>query len=637
MRLLAWAGGVAVLLGVAFFVAVAIRRGWVDETTRIALAFAGSSALLAGGVWLHERRGRTQASMAMAGTGVSALYLTLTAATQLYGLIPTAPALAIALAIGATATALAIHWSSRAIAGLGIVGALLAPVLVEAETSDGTLVFLAVALASAVGVLVWRRWDWLAVVGFVVSAPQLLAWAFDSPARLELAIGLFLFWSLYAAAAIGYEVRLPAAPLRASSTVLLGLSALTIAAAGYAAFDEIGEETLGDLWVVALAVAHFGLGAGALRSPQISRAIGLLLVATGVTLADVAFGLIASGPVLAAGWAGSAVLFARLAKSHRKPTGLGIADDDVLRTGLGAHIALAITHALLFDAPPGQLAGDMADLPGAAAAIGSISVAALLSARLVADDDQGYRLLLDMIGLAALAYLAAIAFDGPALVAAWAVEAVTLAEIARRTRDDVALAGSGGFLGLGALHVLVLEAPPDALLYGVDDGAGATVALLSIAAACTVCARAEHDQEPRWRPALTGASGVALIYLVSVLIISAFQPDGSAAAAGLLDLDVRQQGQVLLSAFWSVTGVAALIVGLLRDRLGLRLGGFALLTIALAKVFLYDLSTLESLYRVLSFVALGLLLLAAAYAYQRMRPARTDELPDARDAKDPVR
>ena len=51
-----------------------------------------------------------------------------------------------------------------------------------------------------------------------------------------------------------------------------------------------------------------------------------------------------------------------------------------------------------------------------------------------------------------------------------------------------------------------------------------------------------------------------------------------------------------------------------------RLGGLALLTVAIAKVWTYDLAELEELARALSFVALGLLLLAGAFAYQRFKP-----------------
>ncbi len=77
---------------------------------------------------------------------------------------------------------------------------------------------------------------------------------------------------------------------------------------------------------------------------------------------------------------------------------------------------------------------------------------------------------------------------------------------------------------------------------------------------------------------------------------------------------------MLLSAFWGLCGFAALSLGLRRGLAPLRLAGFALLSLAVGKVFLVDLATLHSLYRVASFVALGLLLLGAAFAYQRARP-----------------
>jgi uncharacterized membrane protein len=53
---------------------------------------------------------------------------------------------------------------------------------------------------------------------------------------------------------------------------------------------------------------------------------------------------------------------------------------------------------------------------------------------------------------------------------------------------------------------------------------------------------------------------------------------------------------------------------------GAAVASLYLLAIAIVKVAVVDLSQLESIYRVLSPVALGLLLLIAAYAYQRLRP-----------------
>ena len=80
-----------------------------------------------------------------------------------------------------------------------------------------------------------------------------------------------------------------------------------------------------------------------------------------------------------------------------------------------------------------------------------------------------------------------------------------------------------------------------------------------------------------------------------------------------------QTSQLALSGFWSALGFAAIVAGLIRDKRVLRLGGLGILTLAVGKVFLVDLAHLESIWRVGSFLAIGLLLLAGAFAYQRVR------------------
>ena len=145
-RVLGWVGGAAVVLGVVFFLVMAANRGWIDETTRVLLAFVGSTALLGAGLYLHERQGRTQAALAAVATAIAALYVTLTAATQLYDLVDPVLALVFAGLVGAVATAIAVRWDEPVVAGIGIVGALLAPVLVDAGTDSASLAFMAVAL-----------------------------------------------------------------------------------------------------------------------------------------------------------------------------------------------------------------------------------------------------------------------------------------------------------------------------------------------------------------------------------------------------------------------------------------------------------------------------------------------------------
>ena len=84
---------------------------------------------------------------------------------------------------------------------------------------------------------------------------------------------------------------------------------------------------------------------------------------------------------------------------------------------------------------------------------------------------------------------------------------------------------------------------------------------------------------------------------------------------------------MLMSALWALTGIAALAIGLRSNRRLVRYGALGLILMATAKVFLFDLATLSSLYRVASFLALGLLLLVGAFIWQRTRPR---PLPDLR-------
>src|SRR6202012_312752 len=110
--------------------------------------------------------------------------------------------------------------------------------------------------------------------------------------------------------------------------------------------------------------------------------------------------------------------------------------------------------------------------------------------------------------------------------------------------------------------------------------------------------------------AFVGAAG--LVYLGSVVIVDTL--------AVYRFGETRQSGQAWLSAFWTVTAIGAVIVGLVRNQAPVRLGGLALLAVAIVKVWTYDLAELDELARVLSFVGLGLLLLVGSFAYARIKP-----------------
>ncbi len=613
-RVLAWAGGLSLFAGLLFLLVIAVSRGWIGEEARTALAAATSLGLLALGTRAYERRGRTDSALAATAAGIAGLFASVIVAAQVYELIPVPAGLAIAFAVAATATWLAVRWEAPGIAALGILGGVLAPVLVGAGLSPLSIAFLFAATASAAGVLLWQRWTWLAFATFGLATPQWVAWIlFEQPGAAVGVVALLGFGVLAVAAAVGFELRTRSDELTPSSHLLLVLNALVLAWTGWTALSEAAGDTAGHLWLGGLAVAHFALAVAGERLPRVSHALVLAATALGIVLADIAFASAFAGLPLVAGWVASGVAMAALARAATNRL-----DGEFALTGLGAHLGLALAHALVHDAP---IAGGGGSGPAAAAALVLVATGCFASARLArgARVNPAVRMLLDGAGLAVVAYLAAVMLDGPGLTLAWAAEAAVLAGLARRHRDALARAGALAFVGCAALHAVAVLAPPDALVTGVEDPLGA-LALLAVAGAALVTARIPGAP----RLALQGLAAASGLYLASVEIITVFQPAAGGAALG--ELGIRQQGQALLSGLWALAGVAALVAGLLRDRRELRLGALTLLAITLAKVGLYDLASLDSMYRVASFVALGALLLLGAFAWQRLRPSAPRDL-----------
>ncbi len=71
------------------------------------------------------------------------------------------------------------------------------------------------------------------------------------------------------------------------------------------------------------------------------------------------------------------------------------------------------------------------------------------------------------------------------------------------------------------------------------------------------------------------------------------------------------------SAVWLLTGFAALGIGVWRESEMLRFASLAIVTLTVAKVFLYDAAALEGLYRIFSFFGLGVSLIALSWFYTR--------------------
>ena len=77
--------------------------------------------------------------------------------------------------------------------------------------------------------------------------------------------------------------------------------------------------------------------------------------------------------------------------------------------------------------------------------------------------------------------------------------------------------------------------------------------------------------------------------------------------------------QLSLSILWALYAALLTGVGIYRRLRGARVMGILLLGATVLKVFLLDLSSLQTFYRIISFIVLGLLLLAVSYSYNRFK------------------
>jgi hypothetical protein len=97
---------------------------------------------------------------------------------------------------------------------------------------------------------------------------------------------------------------------------------------------------------------------------------------------------------------------------------------------------------------------------------------------------------------------------------------------------------------------------------------------------------------------------------------SGFSIAASTLLAALLS---NQVSGGMLTVSWGLEGLALLAAGFRLRESVLRLQGLALLLVCILKLFVYDLRNLETFPRILSFIALGAIMLGVSWIYTRFR------------------
>ena len=178
-KLFAWIGGLALFLGVAFFVKYSFEHNLIPPELRVAIGFVVGVSLLVGGVLL-KRKENAVTAQTLCATGVLVLYTVTFACRSYYhfaffGLIPTFLLMTL---ITAVAFLLAVRLNAIVVAILGLAGGFLTPVLLSTGQDRPLGLFVYIALLD-IGLLAAsqrQRWNALPILGAAGTALTQIGW-----------------------------------------------------------------------------------------------------------------------------------------------------------------------------------------------------------------------------------------------------------------------------------------------------------------------------------------------------------------------------------------------------------------------------------------------------------------------------
>ncbi len=506
-------GIIAILIGVAYFLKLAIDNNWISPGMRIIIGlFAGIAVVL----WSERFRskGSVAFSYSLKAIGIGILYLSLWAASQRYHLVPSGVAFVAMIVVTASTIVLAITQNAEVLAVYAMIGGFSTPALVSTGENHEIVLFSYVCLLDlAILVMVtmkpWRRIVWGSFLG---TAFMYVGWAaqfYDSTERPVTVLFASLFFAIFAV--IPLVTPLTRSRWHTGFSLTLTLLPLVNAAAFFLVLYSLySSETVTLTWYsLALAAVYLAL------SGQFKRRVG--------------------------------------------------SDPDVVITINLIHIAIAI--AFITIAIPLKL-------------------------------NQHW------------------------ITIGWLIESAVLLWVAVKSEAHFLRIFAGCTLALGVAR----------LLFGFDNFQVNTLIfnarfgtyLVAIAIMAGIVAAGERYAAEGEMP-FVKAAGVALNLLALwALTLEAgdyFNRLDRAFFAQHAVYTVTNQWQVArdftFSAIWIAYGAALMIAGFWKRSAFIRWQALVLMAVTIVKVFLYDSRELEQVYRILSFIALGVVLMGISYAYHR--------------------
>jgi uncharacterized membrane protein len=220
-----------------------------------------------------------------------------------------------------------------------------------------------------------------------------------------------------------------------------------------------------------------------------------------------------------------------------------------------------------------------------------------------------------------------IRLDAHWITMGWFVEAGVLLWIANRIKFDFLNAFALGALALGVARLLLIDnfRTADVLIFNMRLATYALAILVLAGVAWYASKRDDDAAKSVAAVSLVALNLLALIALTHEVAdfytrqIATLRPDstmrGNAPYFDMHRIDIERD--FTFSALWMGYGAMLMIVGFVRRSAFVRWQALVLIAFTIGKVFIYDVSQLDRAYRIVSFLVLGVLLLAISFVYQR--------------------
>lgn len=615
-RWLLYAGIAAVVLGVSYFVKFAFDNGWVSEPLRVLAGLVVGVGLVAWGTRFASR-GLDLFGQALMGGGIVVLYVSIYAALHFYQLIAPTPAFAAMVAVTAAATWLAHQQRAQPIAMLALLGGFATPFLIGGERDVQVVLFTYMAILISGTAALARRHGWplLSAGSYICTFSVVVMWSFASY-EPEKWLTTQLFLTLYGAL-FGYILYELVRSGERSPASQLAIAALSTSPLVYhlASIILLNDRPAAWLLYVVLFTA-----AGLVVSQRMAAAWVRLLVLILVGVPMLVWLESLSYPR----WYMPGVLVTlTLYSMHLAGQWEAIKEDpnepisvpELVHTQLNG-LLLPLTLYVFFEK---HAAWASAWIVGALAAWNA-GLATFAHERA-----PHVKLQFVAISGTLAAITLVLAFDGPVVAVGWVAEGVFLAWLAMRERSEAVGVGSAALIALGTLHVLQFLGTPlpvgDAAFFNSRALAAALViGLLSWLAWRLAQEDGLFERQANARDVLIVVANILAVVALSAEIQAFFvggELDARVAGQPWQALDARLAEQVTLSVTWALYAVALIAAGMRRQYAPARYLGIALLGITIVKVLANDIAGLDRLYRMMSVLAVGILLLLASYLYQR--------------------